>query len=366
MRLLIATPLYPPETGGPATYVRALERGLPEHGDTVEVVKFGEVRHLPRIIRHLRYFFRILRAGMKADMILALDPVSVGLPAALAAGLLRKPFVVKVVGDYAWEQGVQRAAMDATLDEFVLMDRVPLLVSILRTVQKFVARSARVIIVPSVYLKSIVITWGIEPARIEVIPNAVSVDTARLGMYDLPPHAIVTSGRLVPWKGMRGLIDALALVRNDVPDATLVIIGDGPERANLEAYAEKTVPDAVRFLGTRTRMETLGYVKAAHAYVLNSTYEGLSHALIEALLLRKPIITTAVGGNPELIRDAENGVIVGSGDTPELARAIVRVLTDKEFTAQLIEGTADARERFALPRMLENTHVCLARAAYHS
>jgi hypothetical protein len=59
-------------------------------------------------------------------------------------------------------------------------------------------------------------------------------------------------------------------------------------------------------------------------------------------------------------------VIVGSGDTPELARAIVRVLTDKEFTAQLIEGTADARERFALPRMLENTHVCLARAAYHS
>src|SRR4051812_7117496 len=105
MRLLIATPLYPPELGGPATYAKALEDGLPAHGNQVTLVKFGTVRHLGKGVRHLAFFWHIFTALKHADMVLALDPVSVGLPALLAARLRRKPFLVKVVGDYAWEQG---------------------------------------------------------------------------------------------------------------------------------------------------------------------------------------------------------------------------------------------------------------------
>src|SRR3989344_3373366 len=106
MRLVIATPLYPPEVGGPATYVQELETGLPSRSIDVTVVKFSDVRrwYLPKLVRHYVYYRRVLQEAKNADLVLALDPVSVGLPAMKAARKAGKPFVVKIVGDYAWEQ----------------------------------------------------------------------------------------------------------------------------------------------------------------------------------------------------------------------------------------------------------------------
>lgn len=363
MRLCIATPLYPPEAGGPATYARTLEHGLPDQGDTVSVVKFSGVRHQPKLIRHLSYFFHVLRAGKHADVILALDPVSVGLPALLAARFMRKPFVVKVVGDYAWEQGVQRAGITQSLDAFVRTPHVPLFVQMLRTIQTFVARHARAVIVPSEYLKGIVIAWGIDPKKIEVIYNAVSIDK-ELPARTLPPHTILSAGRLVPWKGMRELIDALVLVRVEVPDATLVLIGDGPERADLEAHAQTVAPGSVRFLGAQTHTDTLAYVRGTTVFALNSSYEGLSHMLIEAVMLGKPIVASDAGGNPEVIRHEENGLIVPVGDTAALAQALVRLLEDPERARGLGQKAEASSTRFALSQMLEHTHAFLAQRAY--
>ena len=107
-RLVVATPLYPPDLGGPATYSYLLEQELPKRGITIELVKFADVRHLPKLVRYLAYFFNVLKALRTKDAVLALDPVSVGLPSMLAARVARKPLFLKVGGDYAWEQGTQR------------------------------------------------------------------------------------------------------------------------------------------------------------------------------------------------------------------------------------------------------------------
>ena len=355
MRLCIATPLYPPESGGPATYAKALEEGLPSLGWEVSLVKFGLVRHLPKGIRHFAYMLRVLKAGKDADVILALDPVSVGLPAAVAAAILRKPFVVKIVGDFAWEQGTQRAGITMPLDAFVRTGRVPMLVAFLRGIQTFVARQARVIIVPSEYLKGIVSAWGIGSKKIEVVYNALSISEA-VTEQPLPPRTIVSVARLVPWKGMRGLIDALSIVRKQVPDASLVVIGDGPERGALEAYAREAAPGSVQFLGALPHAQTLAYMKAADAFVLNSTYEGLSHVLIEALLLGTPIVASDAGGNPELIRNEENGLLIAAGNTDALAQSVVRVLS-----GNWSPGARPQDARFELPAMLAHTSAILSR-----
>src|SRR5689334_3572585 len=105
MRLVVATPLYPPEVGGPATFAKVIEEELPKRGWSVETIKFNDVRHLPKLIRHIAYMRRIKRAAKNADAVLALDPVSVGLPALYAARRTGKPFYVRIAGDYAWEQG---------------------------------------------------------------------------------------------------------------------------------------------------------------------------------------------------------------------------------------------------------------------
>ena len=103
MKILIATGLYPPDIGGPATYTALLEKELPQHGIEVTVAPFSSVRHLPKGIRHVAYFLTLMRMSRNVSFIYALDPVSVGVPALFASILRFKPFILSVRGDYAWE-----------------------------------------------------------------------------------------------------------------------------------------------------------------------------------------------------------------------------------------------------------------------
>ena len=96
MKILIATGLYPPEIGGPATYTALLERELPAHGHKVAVVPFSVSRWLPKGIRHVHYFFTLLSKSRGVQIIFAQDVASVGLPALLAAKVMRKKFFVQV------------------------------------------------------------------------------------------------------------------------------------------------------------------------------------------------------------------------------------------------------------------------------
>ena len=370
MKLVIATPLYPPEIGGPATYAKLLEEGLPLKGIEVELVKFSEVRHLPKIIRHYVYYRRVLAGARSADAVLALDPVSIGLPAMKAAQRAGKHFVVKIVGDYAWEQGQQRFGITQTLDEFVTMKSVPFAVQTLRKIQTRVARSATRVIVPSAYLKGIVGTWGIPAGKIEVIYNAVPLDgfdkltAGELGALPeavavLPRPLVVAVGRLVPWKHMDGVIDAVALLREKGTKASLAIVGDGPERVSLAAHAEKKLGGGHVFTGMLAHADTLAVMKSADVFVLNSSYEGLSHLLIEALALGVQIVATRLGGNPEVITDGDNGLLVPSGDASALAGALARLLSDGELRARIAARAKESAKRFSTEATLSSTATLL-------
>lgn len=326
MRLLIATGLYPPESGGPATHTKMLEDALPKHGIEVEVVPFHIVRFLPPIIRHFVFAWYIFRKARHADVLLAQDTVSVGLPSALVARITRVPLIVRVPGDYAWEQGSQRFGVKDTLDEFQTK-RYGWRVGLLRSLQRFTVRSAKRVVVPSAYLERIVRSWGVED-RVVLVHNGVdiSVDTTRPERPSSP--VIVTSARLVQWKGISGLIEA---VRNE-PSWHLFILGEGPARDSLEREArESGALEHIHFLGSISHAEALGWYGAADVFVLNSTYEGMSHVLVEAMAQGAPIIATAIGGNPELIEHEATGLLVPLNDPSSLQMAIRRMLENKEF-----------------------------------
>jgi glycosyltransferase involved in cell wall biosynthesis len=344
MKLVLATPLYPPDSGGPATYAEALVQGLPSHGIEVLLVKFGDVRHLPKVVRHFVYFRNILRATAHADVVLALDPVSVGFPAMLAAKLARKKLVLKIVGDFAWEQGTQRYGIKATLDEFVTEKRVPTQVRFLRAIQNSVARSAVEIIVPSEYLKRIVSEWGVSPEKITVIHNSIEIPEEILHTASQPlSHSVVSAGRLVPWKKVDGVIEAVKIVREQISDVQLTIVGDGPDRVSLEEKAKESLDGAVTFTGSLSHVDTLKQLQRGSVFVLNSSYEGLSHLLIEALMLGCAIIATNAGGNSEVITDEESGLLVSVGDTDGLVAALVRFSRPEMLmhTARLLSSVSD-------------------------
>lgn len=354
MKIVVATPLYPPDIGGPATYAKLLKDGMPQKGVEIILVAFTDVRHLPKGIRHIAYYRRVLKAAWGADAVLALDPVSVGLPALWAARRAKKPFVVKIVGDYAWEQGCQRCGVSANLDEFVTLRDVPLLVRVLRYVQRRVAEGAARIIVPSDYLKRIVKTWGaIEDERFAVIPNVVSLEemgTVPEAVTALPRPWVVTAGRLVPWKHIDGVIDALA-----ESTASFVVVGDGPLRSVLEERAREKLSGRFVFTGTLSHADTLATIKSADVFVLNSSYEGLSHLLIEALALGTPIVATQVGGNPEVITDRTDGILVPVGDTQALSTTLTQLLGNVALRAHLRTHALESAQRFSVGSMIDAT-----------
>jgi len=332
MKVVIATPLYPPEIGGPATYAQILAERLPERGIEVEVVKFGEVRGAPKLLRHYRYYRKVLRAARKADAVLALDPVSTGFPALCAAQRARKPFVVKVVGDYAWEQGRQRFGVNEDLDSFVLTRKVPFAVKILRWAQTHVARKASAIVVPSEYLKKVVASWGIAPGEIKVIYNGIVLPAEIAAVKKDPSEfLIVSSGRPVPWKGF----DAIKRIAEQEQGWRFFLAHDLP------------------------RAEALRWVKAADVFVLNSQYEGLAHALIEAMMLGTPVIATNVGGNPELITDGVTGLLIPPRDDEALQTALTNIKRDYSAAYARARAAQERTQHFSVETMLESTTALL-------
>jgi len=333
MRILICTGLFPPEIGGPATYSKLLFDELPKRGIEVKVLPFQEVRKWPYLIRHIVYFFKILKQGKGVDIIFAQDPVSVGLPACLTAKVLRKKFLIKIVGDYAWEQGCQRFGVKDMLDDFV-NKKYCWKVEFLRKIQKFVANSADKIVTPSQYLKTVVSKWGINQDKIKVIYNAFKEPKSTVGSPTPNRESdfvLVSAGRSVPWKGFEMLKDLMPEIKKEILQAKLVIL----ERESHEKVLE--------------------YLRAGDLFVLNTGYEGLSHQILEAMAMGIPVITTNVGGNPELIENNKNGILVEYNNKEQLKSAILKLYRDKELRERLIQNAKEKVKEFSKERMINKT-----------
>jgi len=346
IRVLVATGLYPPDIGGPATYSRMLEEKLPAHGVNVVVIPFGIVRHLPKVVRHVVFAWKLFIASKDVDCIYALDPISVGVPSLLVSKLRGKPFLVRLGGDYAWEQGQQRFGLTLTLDEYTHNPKdIPLLVKLLAYIQTAVVDRAQLVIAPSEYLKNIIATWGIESKRITVMYSALfplQVGDNKVSLREQLSYSgtVITSvGRLVPWKGFVELIDVFSELTKRYTDISLIIVGDGPQHDVLQEKIVKLgLQNKVRLLG-RLGKEALGAaIKASDIFVLNTSYEGLSHQLLEVMELSVPIITTHVGGNPELIQDGVSGILVPIKNNDELFRALIRMIENESLRTLMVQG----------------------------
>jgi glycosyltransferase involved in cell wall biosynthesis len=364
-KILIATGIFPPDIGGPATYSKLLLDELPNRGLAVKVVSFGAVRHLPKIIRHFVYFFKILRKGFFADVIFAQDPVSVGLPSVLAAKILRKKFILKVVGDYAWEQYQQKIqnskfkiqnynAKLKNIEDFQA-EKFDVITELRRKVERWVAKKAAKIIVPSEYLKKIVGTWGAENNKIIVVYNAFKNEliSAAEGVSAAEKSYIVSAGRLVPWKGFDVLIDAIGELPEEIK---LKIIGSGPERKKLELKIKNSgLENKIDLIGQLPHRELLQCFAGAEIFVLNTAYEGLSHVILEAMACGVPVITTNIGGNPEIIKNGHNGILVEYNNKDQFKKAISELHNNLDLRKLFIENSYKELEKFSKEKMLKET-----------
>jgi glycosyltransferase involved in cell wall biosynthesis len=358
VRILIAAGVFPPEIGGPATYVPCIAEALAARGHAVTVVapqdrgsacpiadppyrlvrfhRAHTVRYVNFLVELWRGFVTLLREARMCDVVFV---NGLGLPSALAARLTGKPMVVKVVGDGAWEIAHNRGWTKLNLDAF--QEAHSFRIGLSRMMLHAAARCAQAVIAPSCYLARIVEGWGVVGERIHVVYNALIPPEPEANTSSgtaLPPgfhqgFRLITVGRLVPHKRIEDIIAALTRLDN----ANLVVVGDGLEWDNLRALTEKLrLADRV-FMTGRLPRRAMWQLLAEHAdvLVLNSTYEGLPHILLEAAHLGVPIVATKVGGTPEIVRDGETGLLIPPDSPDELVAALQRLQSDSALRRRL-------------------------------
>ncbi len=373
MRILLVTGIFPPDIGGPATYIPEIAKALLERGHEVHVVTTSEPewldldqtehpfpvyrmnRRVPLAWRSFYFTRTIFHHARKADVVLA---NGVLVEAAVASFLARKPMVLKIVGDPTWERAKNRGWITDTFETFQNR-HYGLTIEALKKLTTFAACRAEKIIVPSLYLSDWVRRWGIPRDKIVVIYNSVQpldlVDPAPVPLTS--SVKLVTACRLVSWKRVDSIIRAIG----HTDEVGLLICGDGPQKNKLEQLAtDLGLTDRIHFAGQQNRTETLALMAGCDIFVLNSTYEGLSHVILEAMSLGLPVIATSVGGNPELVKHGETGILIKSGDPEALRSAILQLIRSPEILQAMREKTKLAVKTFSFPKMVEKTEQVLS------
>jgi glycosyltransferase involved in cell wall biosynthesis len=283
-------------------------------------------RALPPGLRHAAVAALVARRARHADVVYGTSMIG---RTALGAMLARRPFVAKLTSDPAFERAHRRGLVSGPR------------LALLRLIRDWSVRRAAHVIGPSAYIAELAAKWRGGSEGVSVLPNPAP-HPAEAAAVESPaaPPLLVFAGRLTAAKNLGMAFAALPRV----PAATLVVVGDGEERARLEAAAGNA---KVLFLGARPRAEVLGLLGAADLAVLPSAWENFPHAAVEALAMGTPVVATRVGGVPEIVRDGENGLLVEAGDIDAFGDALARLLADDAFRGRLAAAAAPSVERFA-------------------
>lgn len=199
-----------------------------------------------------------------------------------------------------------------------------------------VYREARAVICISEHVRREVLERAHELNNAVVIPNGVDEKLFAPASKAETRLMIVSIGNLIPIKGHEFLIRAMATLLPQFPGLTCRIIGEGPEKAKLEALANSLqLGSAVQFLGRKSRTDVAGELLRCSIFVLPSYYEGLGCVYLEAMACGKPAVGCFGQGIEEVIRNGENGYLVPARDVTELTNTLRTLLADPERGARL-------------------------------
>jgi glycosyltransferase involved in cell wall biosynthesis len=350
MKILLAAGMYPPDIGGPATYSKLLSDELPKKGIDVFVISFGRVKKYPKIFRHIAYFFLVFVNAFSADIIFAQDTVSVGFPSLCAAKILGKKFYVRVPGDHAWEQAIQRYKITDSIDEFQ-NKKYGIQVEFLRKIQRITINGAFEVIVPSMYFKRLVSGWIENQDKIHCIYNGIDLSCIPETKGEYESKTIISAGRLVPWKGFPTLIKMM----HSLPEWKLSIAGDGPMRKELEnAIHENNVDDRVFLLGQISRKELIEKIQKSEIFVLNTSFESFSFQIVEAMAAGTPVIATNIGNLAEIIDNDKNGILIAPNDEKAIVSNIIRLSSNPVLRKNIVVEAKEKAKQFSIENTLNN------------
>jgi glycosyltransferase involved in cell wall biosynthesis len=333
LKCLIVTGIYPPDIGGPATYIPKFALFLKEFGSEVQVISlsqdrnqeiqegFGKVvkinRNIFKPIRFILVVWAIIKSSKKTDIIFANGLYE---ETAIANIFRNKKMVFKVVGDPIWERYSNKVNGKENIETYEY-SKLNLSLRFQTVLFRWSLRKAKAITCPGENLAKIIKSrYGIQ--EISVIENGVE-DSKKIN-NDSKEYDIISVSRLVKWKNIDLLIQASSRTKT-----RLLVIGDGPEETTLRTLNEKLKGD-VKFIGSQSHDKVQEFMCKAKIYALISSYEGLSFSLLEALSVGKRMLVSNIEANKKVFGNTKIAEFVDPNNSDEIDSAIRRLLVDSE------------------------------------
>ena len=351
MKILITVGIYPPDIGGPASFVPKIANLFVDNEFEVTVIclsetkiqdneRYNVIRILRKqnlLIRWVKTIFTIIKNGFNANYIFVN-----GLPmeSYIANLFLRKKLIRKIVGDWAWERGRNRGINYDSFDEFQINSH-GLHLEIAKFSRGWTATKADLVITPSEHLSKVVQNWGVNPKNLRVIYNGTNLSNEIVKRKNEENKIkLITVGRLAPWKNIDSIIHAMSILKKSGIDLLLYIVGSGPlEKELKEQVIDLQMTDEIIFTGQKNKDELKEYYLNSDIYIQASGYEGLPHVLLEAINYDLNIISTPIGGSNEILKDGENGFVLEliNGKKPDpkkLNEIVVQVIENNNLASK--------------------------------
>ena len=320
MRVLVTVGIFPPDIGGPATFVPKIAKYFQDELNyEIEILTLSDNknsninddfsvkridRNLPIIYRWLKTIFTIYKLGKNKDLIFV---NGLGTEATIANIFLKKKIIRKIVGDPVWERAYSKAKISESFDDFQVKN-YGFSISLQKKVRSFSIKKSDIVVTPSKHLKNFIVNLGFKN-KIEIINNGVFIPEENTNIFTNDQINITIVSRLVSHKNIKKIIRAISDL-ND-PLIYLNIIGDGPELNQLQKISlESNNKDTIIFHGKLNRDEIDHIFLNSDIYIQASNYEGLPHSLLEAMSYGIPVLCTPVGECKEILGNEDRGYIL--------------------------------------------------------
>ena len=320
MRVLVTVGIFPPDIGGPATFVPKIAKYFQDELNyEIEILTLSDNknsninddfsvkridRNLPIIYRWLKTIFTIYKLGKNKDLIFV---NGLGTETTIANIFLKKKIIRKIVGDPVWERAYSKAKISESFDEFQVKN-YGFSISLQKKVRSFSIKKSDIVVTPSKHLKNFILNLGFKN-KIEIINNGVFIPEENTNIFTNDQINITIVSRLVSHKNIKKIIRAISDL-ND-PLIYLNIIGDGPELNQLQKISlESNNKDNTIFHGKLNRDDINHIFLKSDIYIQASNYEGLPHSLLEAMSYGIPVLCTPVGECKEILGNEDRGYIL--------------------------------------------------------
>jgi len=319
MDILITVGIFPPDIGGPASFVPKISKYLINKGHNVKIICLSDKEHLtykdevsvirinrslPIIFRWFKTIVKIYNVSKNSDLIFV---NGLGTETTIANLFSRKKVIRKIVGDPVWERVYNKKLIDESFDDFQENNH-GIFISLQKIIRNWSIKKSNLIITPSQHLKTFIEKIGYQN-KIFVINNGVTIEETNKVTFQNNIIQLLVVSRLVSQKNIDSIIKAVKVMENE--NIILKIVGDGSEINNLKLLVKKyELEDKVNFIGKIVGLKLNEYFKDADIFIQASNYEGLPHSILEAINYEIPILSTEVGGCSTLLNKGERGYII--------------------------------------------------------